>query len=64
MAIGKSCEVINEGFIRARFGHVMLTVGEHIFHEAGAEDHLPAAVDPATLDILTDNRHFTIADSG
>jgi len=55
-------EVINEGVISARFGHVMLAAGEHDTLQASAEDHLLAAVDPATLDILIYNRHFIMAD--
>ena len=57
-------EVRNEGVIAARLGNVVLTAGDRVTLDAGADGFLKVAVNPATVATLVENRHLIQADGG
>ena len=59
-----AANVVNEGVISARLGHVVLAGGDRVAMDAGADGLLKVSVDPATVRSLIDNRQLIVADGG
>lgn len=57
-------EVRNEGVLSARLGTIALAAGEAVTLQLGSGAPLAVQVDPATIDVLLENRHLIQADGG
>lgn len=57
-------EVRNEGVLSARLGTVAMAAGEAVTLNLTGSNLLSVQVDPATVDVLVENRHLIAADGG
>ncbi len=57
-------EVRNEGVLSARLGTVAMAAGEAVTLNLDGSQLLSVQVDPATVDVLLENRHLIAADGG